>query len=135
MGMHIDGGTPRVLALDLNNSRQLVISPTQAYWNDLAGNTIHTARLSGGTATTFFEDSDFYAQGLAVDAHNLYYTEDSALGPVGAIPTETDRCSTARCCESRSTAAAWSRSLPETLRTRSPSTRRVSTGRVASVAW
>ena len=85
LSMPLDGGTPNTIATFDGNARQLVISSTHAYWNVYADYGIYSAPLAGGTATVFFWDSNFDVSGIAIDADNLYYTEESALGPVGVI--------------------------------------------------
>jgi hypothetical protein len=86
MKLPLDGGTPTSLSQFPGNAYQLVISPTQAYWSEYASDRIYSAPLAGGAPTLFFYDSNYYIAGIAIDKTYVYYTEESGLGPVGAIP-------------------------------------------------
>lgn len=88
MRMALDGGMPTQIASYGGNANQLVISATTAYWNDLAGRRISSVPLTGGTPTLFFNDSNYDVAGIGIDGINLYYTEESYLGPVGKVPLD-----------------------------------------------
>jgi hypothetical protein len=86
MGLPLSGGSPISLSTFPGNAYQLVISPTRAYWTNFATYSIFSAPLTGGPATLFFYDSNYYIGGIAIDDSYVYYTEESGLGPVGAVP-------------------------------------------------
>jgi hypothetical protein len=86
MRLPLDGGAPASLSTFPGNAYQLVISATQAYWSEYASDRIYSAPLAGGPPTLFFYDSNFYIDGIAIDDSYVYYTEESGLGPIGAIP-------------------------------------------------
>jgi hypothetical protein len=85
--MALDGGAPTRIAAYGGNAEQLVISPTRAYFSTI-GSYVFSAPLDGdgGPATLFFYDSNYYVQGIGIDSAHLYYTEESAYGPVGQLP-------------------------------------------------
>jgi hypothetical protein len=88
MSIGLDGGTPRSVATDDNDALLLAISPTTVYWVDYADAYVWSAPLAGGSRSLFFDDSEFDIAGIAIDGANLYYTEQSAGGPLGVLPLD-----------------------------------------------
>jgi sugar lactone lactonase YvrE len=86
MRVSLEGGAPTPLSTFPGNAYQLVVSPTRAYWSVYASDRIYSAPLTGGAPTLFFYDSNYYIDGIAIDGTTVYYTEESGLGPVGALP-------------------------------------------------
>jgi hypothetical protein len=83
-----DGGAPVAIVPDAPNPYQLVVSSNTVYWFEFAGDSVYFAPLSGGPPTSFFYDSNYYIQRIAIDSMNLYYTEQSSLGPLGVLPLD-----------------------------------------------
>jgi hypothetical protein len=86
----LDGGAPAALvSLGAgHNFTQLVVSPTTAYWLNLASPYILSVPLAGGSVTTFYYDQNLYPIGIGIDSANVYYTEETGLGPVMACPLD-----------------------------------------------
>ena len=83
-----DGGAAVTVVPDAPNPYQLVTSSNTLYWFPFAGFSVYFAPLTGGSPTSFFYDSNYYIQRIAIDSANLYYTEQSSLGPLGVLPLD-----------------------------------------------
>jgi hypothetical protein len=84
----LDGGAPTTIVPHAGNPLQLVVSPTHVYWYQIGGDRVFFAPLSGGAEQLFFYDSNYYIAAIAIDGVNLYYTEQSSLGPLGVLPLD-----------------------------------------------
>jgi hypothetical protein len=84
----LDGGPPVTVVPYLGNPEFLVLSPTTVYWVQYAGARVWEAPLMGGTQKLFYYDTNTDIAGLGIDSNNIYYTEQSFLGPVGVVPLD-----------------------------------------------
>ncbi len=90
MEMPLDGGPPTALvSLGTGfNPTQIVAGGGNVYWFDFATYSVYSVPIGGGSETPFFYDSEFYLAAIGIDHANLYYTEQSAGGPVGVCPLD-----------------------------------------------
>jgi hypothetical protein len=113
MQVPIEGGSPVVLASALNNPHSLAVDATSVYWanagtyqlgpppNYTNNGTVMKVRIGGGSATTLASGQNA-PTGVAVDAANVYWTNNNESGSVMKVPI----------AGGTPTALAWNQYLP-----------------------
>jgi hypothetical protein len=113
MQLAIGGGSPVVLASALDNPHSLVVDVTSVYWANVGtyqvgppqssanNGTVMKAPIGGGGATTLASGQNA-PTGVAVDAANVYWTNNTESGSVMKVPIVGGTL----------TALAWNQFLP-----------------------
>ncbi len=83
MKVALGGGTPVTLATSQGNVQDLAVGPSGAYWTDFDEGVMRVD-LGGGAPSVI--DSDPGAQGITLDASNVYWTQSVGYGDVMQAP-------------------------------------------------
>jgi sugar lactone lactonase YvrE len=74
MKMPLAGGTPTALASGLTCPNKTVVDATGVYWTDFCTGTVKKVPLAGGAVITLAQEASSDAEGIAVDATSIYWT-------------------------------------------------------------